>query len=358
VRRSGIAAVMVAVLAVAVGGPGAAARADEDARRRLFSFADARITEASGLAASARHAGVVYTHNDSDDGPRIFAVGPDGRTRAILTLRGARARDWEAIAPGRSASGQPVLWIGDIGDNRGSWEEIRVYRMTEPDRLRSQDVPWQRYRLRYVDGPRNAEALLVDPRTQRLYVVSKLDKGAAVYAAPHPLRADRVNVLRRVADAPETVTDAAFVAGGRFAVLRGYFSAGVYDRRWRPVAPLGLPLQFAGEAIAATPDGRALLTTGEGEGAAVWRVPLPESVAAASAVPPASRTTATPPDGTSAGPDHEPPADESSPGFGLAVLALAAGRYQPISSQPVWSLGSTWRVAWSRPCRSWSSTRA
>jgi hypothetical protein len=293
-------------------------RSDDDARRQLFTFADERIIEASGLAASARHPGVVYTHNDSDDGPRIFAVGQDGRTRAVLTLRGATARDWEAIAPGRGASGRPVLWIGDIGDNRDSWEDISVYRVTEPSRLRTQDVPWTRYRLRYADGPRNAEALLVDPRTQRLYVVSKRNADAAVYAAPQPLRTDRVNVLRRVAAAPETVTDGAFVGGGRYAVLRDYFSASVYDRRWRRVASFGLPLQFLGEAVAATPDGRAVLTTGEGAGAAVWRVPLPDSLfpPAPTTLPPPPRTAA--PGGPARGPG-------SSSGVGIAVVALAGG---------------------------------
>jgi len=297
--------------------------AAEDAWTQLFAFADSRIIEASGLSASVRHAGVVYTHNDSGDGPRIFAVGPDGATRAVLTLRGVTARDWEAIAPGRGPSGEPVLWVGDIGDNAdGAREEIRVYRAAEPRRLRDQDLPWTRYRLRYADGPRNAEALLVDPPTQRLYVVSKRGEDAAVYAAPKTLRTDRANVLRRVAEAPDTVTDGAFLPDGRYAVLRGYFSASVFDRRWRRVASFGLPLQMVGEALAATPDGRAVLTTGEGGGAAVSRVPLPESVAGPvrTAQPAPSRTAA-----TAAERSPPTPGEWPSPGPALAVLAVAGG---------------------------------
>lgn len=322
----GVAAAAVAVVATqgaaeAVGG-----------RAELFRFEDARIAESSGLAASARHDGVVYTHNDSDDGPRVYAVGGDGRTRAVLTLRGARARDWEGMAPGRDAEGRPVLWIGDIGDNGdGWWEEIWVYRVREPKQLRTADVPWTKYRLRYEDGARNAEALLVDPRTQRLYVVSKEPGEGAVYAAPTRLRTDRVNVLERVAAAPSGVTDGAFLADGSGAVLRGYVSAGRYDRRWRRVADVSLPLLFQGESLAAVPGEGAILVGSEGRHSAVWKVALSGggATSAPSSKQPASKQPA------STGPDPNEPAtktpsdgDDGSPVAGAAlVTAAAAGAF-------------------------------
>jgi len=268
----GVLAALAVLTAAQVAG---AAPADGPERKKLFAFADGRITESSGLAASAIHNGVVYTHNDSGGGPAIYAVGPDGRTRAVLTLRGAGARDWEALAPGSDGNGRPVLWVGDIGDNgNGWWKEIRVYRVREPRTLRDADVPWTRYRLRYDDGGRDAEALLADPRTGRLYVVSKEASGAGVYAAPRELRADAVNVLQRVADAPSRVTDGAFLPDGERVVLRGYFSATVHDRRWREVGTLPVPLQQQGESLAATRDGLAVLVGSEGEGADVWQVPV------------------------------------------------------------------------------------
>src|SRR4051794_35074519 len=36
-------------------------------------------TELSGLVASRRRAGVLWTHNDSGDRPRLFALASDGR---------------------------------------------------------------------------------------------------------------------------------------------------------------------------------------------------------------------------------------------------------------------------------------
>ena len=165
-----------------------------------FTIADDRVTESSGLAMSRRHKGVAYTHNDSEDDARVFAVGSDGRTRAVLTLDGAEARDWEAIATGEDDDGGPALYIGDIGDNLGgAWSEIWVYRIAEPEDLEDQSVSYERFRFRYSDGARDAEALLVDPGTNRIYIVSKGARGGAVYAAPLRLSKSKVNVLRHPA---------------------------------------------------------------------------------------------------------------------------------------------------------------
>src|SRR5215208_7158200 len=183
---------------------------------------DPRIYESSGLARSRRHQGVLWTHNDSGDEARLFAVGSEGRTLATLTLAGVEARDWEALAAGRDDRGRPALFVGDIGDNQGVWPEVAVYRVTEPARLGDATVPAVRYRLRYADGPHNAEALLVDPRSNRLYVATKEPDGGGLYLAPARLRTDQPNVLHRVARVPPLVTDGAFAPDGRSFVLRDY----------------------------------------------------------------------------------------------------------------------------------------
>ena len=171
------------------------------------TLTDPRIVESSNLVASTLHPGLVWTTNDSGDSARVFGVDKSGRTVALLHLRGARARDWEALAPGKDADGKPLLWVGDLGDNRSTWPSVRVYRIAEPSQMGEQDVAWTGYDLRFPDGSRDAETLLVDPADQRLYVVSKRVDGAAVYEAPARLRTDRVNVLTRVASAPSVVTD-------------------------------------------------------------------------------------------------------------------------------------------------------
>jgi hypothetical protein len=241
---------------------------------------DPRIQESSGLALSRRHPEVLWTHNDSGHRAELYAVGSDGRTLATLTLAGVAARDWEGMAAGRDERGRPALFVGDIGDNNGVWPEVAVYRVGEPARLRDATVPAVGYRLRYADGPHDAEALLVDPRGNRLYVATKGLTGGGLYRAPARLATDRVNVLRRVARVPPVVTDGAFAPGGRGFVLRDYQAAFAYTAPGRRVGAFDLPLQLQGESITVSADGRSVLAGSEGPDSEVWRVPLPDPVLA------------------------------------------------------------------------------
>ncbi|GII79580.1 hypothetical protein Sru01_45620 [Sphaerisporangium rufum] len=251
------------------------------AERLLFRFRDPRITESSGLAVSPTHKGIVYTHNDSGSGPRFYAVGPDGRTRAAFTVAGAAARDWEAMAASIDpATGQSHLWFADIGDNfDGAWPDYSIYRVPEPRTLRDATVRATRYRFRYHDGPRNAEGMMVHPRTGRVYVVSKEFAGS-IYAAPTRLRTDRVNILRRVGSAPIMATDAAYAPDGSGFVIRTYFSASLYRAPDKLITRLTMPPLRQAESITYTSDGQALLTGSEGPRSPVHLVPLPESAAA------------------------------------------------------------------------------
>jgi hypothetical protein len=148
-----------------------------------FTLKDRRITESSGLAASRRHHGIYWTHNDSDDGPYVYAVdGRTGRTVATVTLRGVTPRDVEAISVGPDGD----VYVGDIGDNFGGrWPEVWIYRFHEPETLRDVTVDATRYTVRYADGPRDAESLMVHPVTGRVYIASKSeDRKGGLYAGP------------------------------------------------------------------------------------------------------------------------------------------------------------------------------
>lgn len=258
---------------------GQGAWADDGEDEVLFRLKDKRITESSGLAVSPTGKDVYYTHNDSSAGPTFFAVGHDGRTRATFTLKGAVARDWEGMAASKDPkTGQGTLWFADIGDNfDGAWPDISVYKVAEPTSLSDAVLPAVRYRFRYEDGGHNAEGVMVDPRTGRLYIVTKQFAGA-VYRAPKQLRTDRVNVLRRVGDAPIMATDAAYAPDGSSFVVRTYFSATVYRAPGKELARVSMPVLDQAESITYTADGKALLAGSEGRNSPVYRVPLPEEV--------------------------------------------------------------------------------
>src|SRR5205085_4158732 len=80
------------------------------------------------------------------------------------------------------------------------------------------------YRLRYEDGAHNAETLLVDPHTSQLFVITKSLTAGALYAAPNPLSAGDVNVLRKIADvgAPAFATGGDIAPDGKSVAVRNY----------------------------------------------------------------------------------------------------------------------------------------
>ncbi|MWA06789.1 hypothetical protein F8568_041895 [Actinomadura sp. LD22] len=260
-----------------------------------FTIRDPRITESSGLAASTAHPGIVYTHNDSGGVPKIYALGPDGRVRAVLTLGGASARDWEGMALGKDERGRPAIYMGDIGDNLGgAWPYVTVYRIPEPARIRSQTIRATAFKIKYADGPRNAETLMVNPRTNRLYIASKLF-GGALYEAPKHLRTSGYNVMHKIGKAPAMATDGAFAPDGSTCVIRTYFGARMYAVKpdgspGKSLRSVSLPFQPQGESITYTADGRYFLAGSEGENQPVYKVSVPGAKSPAS--PSASAKTA------------------------------------------------------------------
>lgn len=265
---------------------GAAVRSGANAAARdgkvLFRVSDSRITESSGLAVSVKHPGITYTHNDSGGVAQVFALGPDGSTKAVYSFGGARARDWEAMAMGRDEKGRPAIYAADIGDNLGgAWPYVTVYRIPEPSELRSQTIHATTFKFKYEDGPRNAETLMINPKTNRLYIASKLFSGA-LYEAPAKLRTSGYNKLHKIGDAPAIATDGAFAPDGRSFVIRTYFGARIYsvkdDGRPGKSRGVSLPAQEQGESVTYTADGRSLLAGSEGENQPVYEVPLPKEV--------------------------------------------------------------------------------
>jgi hypothetical protein len=233
--------------------------------RRL---SDGRIAESSGLVRSTRRAGWLVTHNDSGDRARVFVVGPQGRTRATVTIDNARHLDWEDLAAGR----RHTLWIGDIGDNAAARSSVTVYRLVEPQAFGRQRARATRFHFTYPDGPHDAETLMISPRTSRIHIVTKVWPGrGAVYVAPRRLRAGGVHRLTRVRAAPGGVTAGDFSPSGTRYALRDYSRAYVY-RRGARVRTIEMPHAPQAESMTWTARGGGLLSGTEGPDSAVYRV--------------------------------------------------------------------------------------
>lgn len=300
-----------AVAVSASGIPAAAAAPPAPAIDR--SVPDARINESSGLAVSPAHPGLLWTHDDSGNPPRLFALGPSGRVAATVRVTGVPDVDWEALAAFRDPAGRALLAVGDVGDNLAHRDSVEVDVVPEPSqRGDGQVAALLRLRLRYPDGPRDAETLLVDRERGRMFLVSKGLFASQVYAVPAsawngtaPSRPTlRSATLVRIGTVPLVlVTDGAVAPSGAI-LLRTYGELAVLDplpldggrRLLVPRATAALPTQRQGEGLALAPDGRSVLLSSEGVGQPVLRFPLPDDVRAAvsSPAPDAARGARTP----------------------------------------------------------------
>lgn len=247
----------------------------------VAALTDPEIDEASGLAASWRNDGLLWTHNDSGDVARVFAVGMDGDTRTVVTLADTAARDWEDMAVGPCAPGDatPCVWIADIGDNDAVRAQVALHRFTEPElgaappsALTVDDVTT--FSVTYADGPRDAETLLVHPVDGRIFIVDKMVGVPSniwlVSTDGAPAQLVGSTTLGEVGIISNRITGGDFAPDGSEFSIRTYthvytFCGADPAAAFSSVSPssvIAVSLQQS-EALTYRRDGRALVTTSE-----------------------------------------------------------------------------------------------
>lgn len=145
------------------------------------TVADMRIDESSGLAASTLVADRFWTHNDSGDVARLFAIDksnaepPNAETSvaktSVVAVEGVTATDWEDMASGTIA-GKRLLFIGDVGDNSHRRKSVFLHVIEEtidlPVRTNCRTIE-----VTYSDGPGDCEAIGIDAQNNRLLLIKK-----------------------------------------------------------------------------------------------------------------------------------------------------------------------------------------
>jgi hypothetical protein len=262
------------------------------------------LVEISGIVASREQDGVLWAHNDSGDGARVFAMGIDGTHLGTFTLAGAQAIDWEdmAIGPGPQ-EGIDYLYLADIGDNGAQRPEVVIYRVPEPA-LVSSGTPTagdvadaEALTLRYPDRAHDAETLLVDPVSGDIAIMTKESAGGPsfVFRAPGSIDASAPTTLEQVGQidfaalgsqvaipdgsppivtaAPNLPTGGDVSPAGDAVAIRTYGTVWVWDRPEGTSlgeALGGVPceapsvIEPQGEAIAFDADGGGYTTVSEG----------------------------------------------------------------------------------------------
>ncbi|MBL8060058.1 MAG: hypothetical protein JNK63_04995 [Chthonomonas sp.] len=245
------------------------------------------INESSGIAPSRRYPGEYYTHNDSGDSARFFRVGPSGDIRGTYSLKGVQARDWEDMASAQ-IDGKNYLYFGDIGDNNSQYSSVFIYRVEEPTGAGNQEIAnFQKYEVTYPGGARNAETLMVDPKTGDIWIVEKKTGSGSIYRLRKPGKSGKYKFERRGSIsfpdglAPmRVITGGAVAPDGKHLVMRTYAFAyefpipgkGMESFLETTCSRIQTPPQVQGEAITYALDSNRLVTTSEGTPCAVWGI--------------------------------------------------------------------------------------
>ena len=215
-----------------------------------------RLIESSGVAVSRTHPDVLWSHNDSGDGPYLYATDLRGTDRGRLLVAGASAIDWEDMTLGPCPVPFPLqtrpsrqyatacVYLADTGDNLEIRPFVTVYAIPEPEppgnagdtlgTTRAAAV----LQLRYPDGAHDVEGVYVSPRDTALYLVSKgYQRGTAIRlyrvgreawspqdTTARIAEATRVQTLdiRPSREAGRVITGASVRPDGRVVALRTY----------------------------------------------------------------------------------------------------------------------------------------
>lgn len=190
-----------------------------------------QIDEASGIADSRSMPGNLWVEQDGGNAPAMTLLGYDGKIKGTVAIS-ATNRDWEemAIGPGPTA-GVNYIYMGDIGDNNGNTPILQIYRFPEPTSANATVTQYERINFRYPDGPRDAEAMFVDPATRDIYIISKREPNVHLYRVAYPQNINEITVAELLGTMNMTfVTGAAISPDGSEIMVRTYTEVRYWKR--------------------------------------------------------------------------------------------------------------------------------
>jgi len=145
------------------------------------------------------------------------------------------------LGPGPDST-KNYLYVGEIGDNKAHHQRKYIYRIAEPvvsgkdTVITNVDV----ITFQYPDKPRDAEALMVDPLTRDIFIISKREESPVVYRLPFPH--DLNNTLTAqivVSDLRLPLADKDTMNTGSEKVVNGYHYLYYYQIVGADISPDG-----------------------------------------------------------------------------------------------------------------------
>ena len=233
---------------------------------------DKQLEEASGIVASVTNPGMFWVINDSGHAADVFLIDIHAQIRMVCHLKGVKNRDWEDITLG-TIEGKTFIYVGDIGDNLAQYSSKLIYRFEEPV-FESGEITIEEIKTITVflsDGGRDTEAMMIDPLTNDLYLVSKREDSVHLYHAAFPY-SDSLT-MNKVAQLPfNSIVAANISSNGKEILMKDYPNVYYWKREEGQSVvellkqpPIALPydMEEQGEAICFAIDGKGYYTVSE-----------------------------------------------------------------------------------------------
>ena len=241
-------------------------------RPPLGEVIDTEITETSGIGQSRRNQQTIWLHNDSGDGPFLYAIKTDGSLQKKIELN-TIAIDWEDMGIVQLPESPPYIYIGDIGDNDEIRTSIMIHKVVEPEIL-DEPIPTNTYTVSYPDRAHNAEALVVHPTTGVAYIITKDIEQTQIFALNEMTstleEVYQFSFLEQEMEGSPLVTGGDISPDGRILFLRTYthiwaVPAHILDgESMEEACPMPSPSEEQGESISVLNDGLRYITISEG----------------------------------------------------------------------------------------------
>ena len=259
-------------------------------------LSDRSMNETSGIAASGIFKNMFYVHNDSGDESRFFMISPDGKLHHTLKYDGNNGDDdCEDIAVGPGpAKGKSYVYVGNIGDNSAERAAITIYRFEEKRSwLKGSvaNIEAQKLYLKYPDGPKDAETLMIDPIDELFYIVTKRTDTVSIYTSPLAHKPNdtlsltyRGKLFFKGTKPFKWITGGDISKDGDDVLLKSYDKVYYWNRRgkehlWKTLQRkpkiLTYQVEKMGEAIGFAADGKSYYTVSEGVYAPVYYYTTP-----------------------------------------------------------------------------------
>jgi len=226
------------------------------------------IEETSGIADSKKNKGFLWVHEDSGNPAQLFLLGYHGKVAKTIQLKNVINRDWEEM---QLSDG--FIYLADIGDNNKRYDHCTIYTFPEPDYIDNEVANIQSIKFAYEDGPRDAEAFLVDADTKDIFIITKSDNPSRIYKLSFPYSYTSLNTAKSVGTLKTTgIVSAAISPDGKELILKTYLELLRFKREAGQTIPQALQnsstklpyrLEPQGEAVTFAADNSGYFTLSE-----------------------------------------------------------------------------------------------